>query len=578
MIVRREETVKIVSLLVGLVLAAGVLTACGDDGPPTIDYVVDARISTYNANTVGGNADGALMATTRLLPGFSLLGPAGQVIPDRDVGTVEQVPARVPTFRYDFSPQAVFSDGVALDCDDLLLAWAAMSGRLPGFTPATTAGYRDIDRVDCAAGDKSATVTFAPGREYRDWLGLFGAGTMLPAHVVARDAGVPDVVGPIRATDRATLARIAQAWNTGFDLEFGPVEHANFPASGPYRIDRYSRSGGLVLVPNDKWWGDRPETSRVVIWGRGTDATRRLPDGKFDIVDVTAGIIDGDIAGSPGASGASAPTRALGVEELVLAGRGVFGDLRMRQAFASCVPRADLARDFGAGAPVWNLRVQSPADNLAGQMNGEFGQAYPRPDIERARGLVRAATGQGAADQDPGVDGTSATGATLQPRKVRIGYLAPTPRWQRMTAAIAASCRAAGFVVEDASSPDLRPGALGKEVDALIVAGGASFAAAGAADPSRDAYALRGGDPLNLSGTREPQVSRGVDQFAVTVSAPDRLRLTRSIENATWSTMPSIPLFAAPRARQWKDRVGNVAAGLGRNGTGWNMDRWKIRG
>lgn len=577
MSVGRREFVRVLSLLVGLVTVAGLVTACGDDGPPTIDYVVDARITTYNANTVSGNADGVLMATTRLLPGFSLLGPAGQVIPDRDVGTVTQVPGRVPTLRYDFNPEATFSDGVALDCDDLVLAWAAMSGRLPGFTPATTAGYRDIDSVNCAAGDKSATVTFSPGREYRNWLSLFGAGAMMPAHVVARVAGLSDVIDPIRAMDRAAVGRIADAWNTGFDLTFGPVDHAHYPASGPYRIDRYSRSGGLVLVPNDEWWGDKPETSRIVVWGRGTDATRRLPDGRFDVVDVTAGLVDGDIAGSAGAAGSSSPARALGVEELVLAGRGLFGDVRMRRAFASCVPRADLARDFGAGAQVWNLRVLSPADNLAAQMNTEFGQAYQRPDIERARGLVRAATGQGAV-QDPAGGEAAGSEDALRPRTVRIGYVAPTPRWQQMTAAIAASCRAAGIVVEDASSPELRPDALGRDVDALIVAGGASFAAAGAADPSRDAYALRGGDPLNLSGIREPMVSRGVDQLATTVSAPDRLRLARSIENATWATMPSVPLFAAPRIRQWKDRVGNVVAGLGRDGTGWNMDRWTIRG
>ncbi|MCR5976362.1 ABC transporter substrate-binding protein [Gordonia jinghuaiqii] len=572
MIVRRREFDRILSLVVGLVVAAGLLTACGDDGPPTIDYVVDARITSYNANTVDGNADGVLMATGRLLPGFSLIGPAGQVIPDRDVGTVTREAGRPTTLRYEFTPEAAFSDGVALDCDDLLLAWAAMSGRLPGFAPATTAGYRDIESVDCAAGEKAATVTFAPGREYRDWLSLFGAGTLMPAHIVAGDAGVADVVDPIRAMDRAAIARIAESWNTGFDLIFGPVDHARFPSSGPYRIDRYSRSGGLVLVANESWWGDRPETSRIVVWGRGTDATRRLPDGRFDVVDVTTGMIDGDIAGTAGSSGPPSPARALGVEEIVLSGRGVFGDLRMRRAFASCLPRSDLARDFGGGAQVWNLRVQSPADNLAGQMNTEFGQDYQRPDIERARSLVRAATGQGA---DTGE--TSATSAALQPRTVRIGYLAPTLRWERMVGAIAASCRGAGFIVEDLSKPDMSPGALGKDVDALIVAGGASFASAGAADPSRDAYALRGGDPLNLSGTREPQVSRGVDQYAVTVSAPDRLRLARSIENAAWSTMPSVPLFAAPRTRQWKDRVGNVAAGLGRNGTGWNMDRWTIR-
>ncbi|MBP0645514.1 ABC transporter substrate-binding protein, partial [Mycobacterium tuberculosis] len=70
-------------VLAGLVMI-GVVAACGDDQPPTLDYLTDARLSTANANTVAGNADGALMLTGRVLPGFSYLGASGQVTPDRD--------------------------------------------------------------------------------------------------------------------------------------------------------------------------------------------------------------------------------------------------------------------------------------------------------------------------------------------------------------------------------------------------------------------------------------------------------------------------------------------------------------
>ncbi|NED61009.1 ABC transporter substrate-binding protein, partial [Streptomyces sp. SID10244] len=103
------------------------------------------------------------------------------------------------------------------------------------------------------------------------------------------------------------------------------------------------------------------------------------------------------------------------------------------------------------------------------------------------------------------------------------------------------------------------------------------FAAAGSADPSRDAYQLRGGDPLNLGGFQDPDVSAAVDRLAVADLAADRLDLVRTIENAAWAAVPSIPLFAAPRVQRWGGGVGNVIAGLGRNGTGWNMDRWTVR-
>ncbi|MXP22272.1 ABC transporter substrate-binding protein [Gordonia sp. HNM0687] len=544
-----------------LLLLTAVVTACGDDGPPTIDYVLDARIDTYNANTVDGNAAGVLMATTRMLPGFSYLGAQGQVTPDRDIGTVTPVPGTGLTLRYDFSPAAGFSDETALDCDDLVLAWAAMSGRFPGFRPATTAGYRDIETVDCDLGSRTATARFAQGRDYRDWLSLFGAGTMLPAHVVARLAGVGDVVRPIRDGDRAAIAEIADAWNTGFDLTPGPVDPARFPASGPYRIQEYSQSGGLELVSNESWWGDAPATSRVVLWGRGTDAERRLSEGAFDVADVSSGIVAGDVVAS-GSEEARLPipkpNRALAVEELVLAQRGVFAELPARRAFASCLPRDGLAREFGQGAQIWNLRVLAPADNLAGQLNGAFGRAYARPNLPRARTLSADASGDA-------------------PMTVRIGYLAPMQRRAQMVAAIAESCRQVGIEVVDAGSPDITPAALADDVDALIVANGASFAAAGAANPSRDAFALRGGDPLNINNYRNPRVSGAIDRLVASDLAADRLDLVRTIENTAWATLPSIPLFAAPRMQVLGPRVDNVVSGLGRNGTGWNMDRWTVR-
>ncbi|MED5800283.1 ABC transporter substrate-binding protein [Gordonia sp. Z-3] len=543
-----------------VLLLTGLLTACGEEGPPSVDYALDARIDTYNANTVDGNAGGVLMATTRMLPGFSYLGASGQVTPDRDIGTVTPVPGAGLTLRYDFSPAARFSDETALDCDDLVLAWAAMSGRFPGFAPATTAGYRDIEAVDCDLASKTATVRFARGRDYRDWLSLFGAGTLLPAHVVARLAGVGDVVRPIRSGDRTAINKIADAWNTGFDLTPGTVDQARFPASGPYRVQQYSQSGGLELVANGSWWGDAPAVSRIVLWGRGTDAERRLADGDFDIADVSSGIVGGELVPARAEETRiplPKPNRALAVEELVLAQRGVFAELNARQAFASCVPRDALARQFGQGAQIWNLRVLAPADNLAGQLNGAFGRAYARPNLNRARTL-----GAEAGDT---------------PMTVRIGYLAPMQRRAQMVAAIADSCRQVGIEVVDAGSADITTGALGGEVDALIVANGASFAAAGAANPSRDAFALRGGDPLDINNYRNPQVSGAIDRLVAADLAADRLELVRTIENTAWATLPSIPLFAAPRMQVFGPGVDNVVAGLGRNGTGWNMDRWTVR-
>ncbi len=558
---------RIVSAVFAVVAVLGIVVGCSDDGPATINYVVDARIDTYNANTVDGNASGVLMATTRVLPGFSYLGAQGQVTPDRDVGTVSPVAGDTLTLRYQFAPAAAFSDGQQLDCDDLVLAWAAMSGRFAGFTPATTAGYRDITAVDCAAGEKAATVHFAAGRAYRDWASLFGAGTLLPAHVVGRIAGSTDVVGAVRRNDAPALAKIAKAWDTGFDLAPGDIDATRFPASGPYRVDHYSRADGLVLVANEKWWGDAPKVSRIIIWGRGTDVDRRISDDAFDIADVTGGFVNNDLAPAGGAvTGPSAtwrPRDALGVDEVVLSSGGVFADVRARRAFASCVPRDGLARQFGQGAQMWNMRVLAPADDLAAQINNEFGREYARPDLGRARSLLDEIATE--------------TGSGTPAIRVRLGFVAPTPRFEQMASTIAERCRDAGVTVVAADSPDITPGALGRSVDALLVSGGVGFAASGALDPARDAYQVRGGDPLDLPDFRSPPVSEAVDQLATVDLGADRLQLVRTIENGAWTDLPSIPLFASPRVQRWNQRVANVIPGLARNGTGWNMDRWAIR-
>lgn len=544
-------------VLAGLAMV-GVVSACGDDPPPTLDYLTDARLSTANANTADGNADGALMLTSRVLPGFSFLGASGQVTPDRDIGTVTAQPGAVQTLTYQFTPDAAFSDGTPLDCDDLVLAWTAMNGRYPEFGAATTAGYRDIDKIDCDAGSKRATVSFERGRDYRDWRSLFGAGTLMPAQVVARSAGVGDVLAPIRSGNRPTIRRIAKAWRSAFELRVGAVDVDAMPSSGPYEISDVTDSG-VLLVPNSKWWGDAPKVSRILVHGR-SDSARLITGNSYDVADVTAGLTDGDAARSDQNSAGQvqardAPGRALGVEELVLSRRGVFADAAVRQAFASCVPRDVLTRKFGQGAQLWNLRTLAPADRLASSINSEFGQGYLRANAAKSRELLAGA------GKNSGI-------------RVRIGYLAPGDRQRQMVSAVADSCGAAGISVTDVSSPQFGIGDLGKTADAAIVVGGTSFAAAGAADPSRDAYQLFGGDPLDINGFDDQQVSDAIAARSVGSLGSDQLGLVRTIEAAAWADVPSIPLFAAPRVRRWNDRVHNVVAGLGRNGTGWNMDRW----
>jgi peptide/nickel transport system substrate-binding protein len=567
------RTRAVLAATLAMVCGAGLVAGCSDDEEPTVDYLIDGAVTTYNTETLAGATSGAPMALSRVLPGFSYLGPDGRLIADTDIGSVTAQPGDPTrlTVNYQINPMAVYSDGVPLTCDALVLAWAAHSGRFAGFEPASTAGYRDIDRVECTPGAKTASVTFRPGRAYRDWKALFGAGALLPPQVIARASGIADVVGAIAKADKRVLEQVARNWNLGWSMTPGEFDPEDFPALGPLRVQEYTRDGGLVLSANDRWWGQPAGDRRITLWPRSTAVSNDLAEGKadpsIDVLDIAAGTYgavdpaprrqDSAAAAPPAGPGA---VSSLGVERIVMSGSGVFATAAVRRAFAACVPRDGLAREFGRGAAVTNNHLLGPDDLLTDALDAEFGRAYLRADPDRA--------GREARQARPG----------RPPLTIRIGYAGPNMRRAQMVATIAASCGRAGITVIDAAGEAIGPGSLGADVDALITASGNGFAATGAADPIRDTYAFYRGDPSNIGRYSNARVSALIDQLAVTVRPADQLPLLREIESLLWQDMPALPLFVQPRTRGAGDNVDNVVAGTSRVGTGWNIDRWVLTG
>src|SRR6478736_459361 len=277
------------AVTVSLACALGV-SSCSDSAASEITYAVDGTLSTYNTNTVVGAASGGPQAFARVLTGFNYHGPDGQVVGDRDFGTIS-VAGRAPlVLNYQINDNAVYSDGKPITCDDMVLAWAAQSGRFPGFDAANRAGYGDVASVDCAPGQKKARVTFAQDRPFVDFGQLFAATSMMPAHVIADELGVGDggVTTALQAGDGPTIDRIAAAWNTTWNLS-GDLDLKRFPSSGPYKLDSVTKDDAVVLVANDKWWGAKPVTAKVVVWPRGADIQDRVNTGSYDVVDVATG-------------------------------------------------------------------------------------------------------------------------------------------------------------------------------------------------------------------------------------------------------------------------------------------------
>jgi len=540
-------------LAVALAAAApGALTGCSGSAAGQVDYVVDGALDSYNTNTVSGAASAGAQAFARTLTGFGYHGPDGQVVADHDFGSISMVGGSPLVLDYQVADNAVYSDGKPVTCDDLVLTWAAQSGRFPGFDAASQAGYVDVTSIDCQPGQKKARVSFAPDRNIVDYNQLFTATSILPSHVIADELGV-NVTASLLSNNGPVIARIAQTWNNTWNLKPGTesgVVAKHFPSSGPYKIESVLDGGAVVLVANDKWWGAKPMTKRVTVWSQKADIQDRVNDKSADVVDVAAG--------SSGALATPDTYRrtdaaADGIEQLIFAPRGPLADIAARRAVASCTPRDVIARD--AAAPIANARLHTAAEDTIGQAEnvpeaGQFIKANP----VAARAELKN-----------------------RPLPVRIGYRGPNARLAAIVGAIAKACGPAGITVSDVTSESVGPQALkdGK-IDVLLASTGGATGSGSTGSSAMDAYDLHTANGNNVSGYTNGQIDGIIGSIAVSADPADLVRLLAESAPVLWAGMPTLPLYRQQRTLLTSKKMYAVGTNPSRWGAGWNMDRWVL--
>ena len=528
-----------------------VLSGCSAGSDDVIDYAVDGRLASYNTNTVSGAASGGPQAFARVLTGFTYRGPDGQTVSDRDYGTVAVVGRAPLILDYEINANAVYSDGKPITCDDMVLTWAAQSGRFPAFDAASTAGYRDIAGVDCVPGQKKARVTFAQDRGIVDYGQLFGATAMLPSHVLADELGLGEggVTRAVQTPDLPALDRIAAAWNTTWNLG-SDVDVKKLPSSGPYKVDSVNGDGAVVLVANDKWWGAKPVTPRVTVWARGADIQDRINNGSFDIVDISAGS-SGTLNLPAGFT--RTDTASAGIEQLIFSAQGVMAAPPNRRALSLCTPRETIARN--AQVPIANARLSpTTEDALSAAESAGAANQFVVPDIGGARLALNN-----------------------QPLTVRIGYQSPNPRLAATVGSIAQACAPAGITVTDAAGDAVGPQSLrDNTVDVLIASTGGAVGSGSTGSSALDAYDLHTGNGNNLSGYSNERIDGIIDALVVTADPKELARLLGESGPILWADLPTLPLYRQQRTLLTAKAVGAVSSNPTRWGAGWNMDRWTL--
>lgn len=538
--------------LTATLTAAFTVSACSSSAAGHIDYVVDGTLVTYNTNTVVGAASAGAQAFARTLTGFGYHGPDGQVVADHDFGTISLVGGAPLVLDYQIADNAAYSDGKPVTCDDLVLTWAAQSGKFPAFEAATQAGYVDIANIQCIPGQKKARVSFIPDRSVADYAQLFTATSIMPSHVIADQLKI-DVTAALLGNKIALVDEIAKLWNTIWDLKPGlkPDEVLKrFPSSGPYKIDSVLANGIVVLVANDRWWGPKAVTKRITIRPQGPDIQDRVNHRNVDVVDVAAGS-SGSLATPDNYERIDSPSD--GIEQLIFAMQGPLALARERRAFALCTPRDVIAKD--AGVSIANSRLAPTTDDAVTQADGAAQAAqFSKADPAAAREALAGA-----------------------PMTVRIGYQGPNARLAATIGTIAKSCQPAGITVTgvalDSPGPQgLRDG----KVDVLLASTGGATGSGSSGSSPMDAYALHSGNGNNLSGYANPQIDGNISALAVSADPAERVRLLNESAPILWGDMPTLPLYRQQRTLLMSKKMYAVSKNPTRWGAGWNMDRWAL--
>ncbi len=519
----------------------------------TVTVAHEQEFNAYNNGTGADNATKNAVVLNQVLTTFWEYGPDGTVVPNEEFGTYEKTSDDPLTVEYSINPDAVWSDGEPIDCDDVVLDWAANSGTYEGFDPAATTGYDLMEKPTCADGDKDFTVVYTD--TFSDWVA--GVGTFLPAHVVEEQAGVEDVIAAVQADDTAALATVAQFWNTGWHFNPGEYDAATTPSSGPYSLSTWEPGQSITLVANEEYWGTPPASRTIVVrFIEQESQAQALQNGDIMIAEPQA---NPDVLGQLEAIGDTVTVEQgdeFTYEHLDFNFDTVFADPNLRKAFALCVPRdqivENLIKPVNAEAEVLQSRFFLPFQPAYDAVAAEIQDGtYDAADIEASKALV----------DEAGAAGTV----------VRIGYQTPNQRRTNTVDLIRASCAQAGFTIEDAGQADFFGNGLDNgNFDVALFAWAGSPLVSG----SGSTYSTAGGN--NNGNYTNPAVDELMTSLDVTPDADEQVRIITEVETILWEDLATVPLFAHPGIVAFDSTVENVTFQPSQTQVTWNMQRWSM--
>ncbi|GAA2068224.1 ABC transporter family substrate-binding protein [Microbacterium hatanonis] len=590
---RKRALVAGAGVAVSALALAGCTTAPAEETPAesggTITVATTNAFTSFNGDTPDANLDtnGMVGYLTGVsgglgLGGFLRLDKDFSILSNDDFGTVETVSEDPLTVKYTLNEGLTWSDGEPITADDMLVNWAINSGYYNDaeIDPATgdvtnggtqyftlagsTAGLDTTDFPEIGDDNMSMTITY--GTPFVDYQLVNPIGK--PAHVLADKAGVSleELITTLNDTPKgdpaapvapnATLKAAADFWNTGYDVTTMPSDESLLVGSGPFIVTDFQPESSITLEKNPEYKGTMsPAYDQLIIRfiGDPNAQVTALQNGEVNAIQPQA---SADTLTALEANNATVHAgNQVAYDHLDLTFGGVFADANVREAFLKTVPRQQILDSIitpvNPDAEVLNSQIFLPTDaDYTDAVAASGYDAFTEPDIEGAKALLNGAT-----------------------PTVRILYNTNNPNRVDSFRAIQQSAQQAGFVIEDAGSPDWSSLLGSGSYDASIF-GWISPGAGNAALPQ--IFKTNGGGNYNLYTNAD--VDTLVDESQVTVDNDALQQLKIQIDAKTAEDFYGLPLFQLPGLFADNGTVTGIDYFGGQTGIVWNAQEWTLAG
>lgn len=196
---------------------------------------LDSFADNWNPMHVDGNNYNFSKLRAPMLPVFFHFDEQGVPSPNTDYLLSVEVVSEQPTqIRYTLNPKAVWGDGSPVDGDDMIAKWKACNGENTEFNCVSTESYEPIANI--TLGDTKTDVTVTYKTSFPDWSQGFSSPAVVKAESVVN----------------------AEVFNEGWS------QLNNDWLSGPFKVGTFDETQKVMtLVPNDKWWGEKPLLDKI---------------------------------------------------------------------------------------------------------------------------------------------------------------------------------------------------------------------------------------------------------------------------------------------------------------------------